>query len=83
MIWQDIVIAVGQWFFAVSLLPTLFSKNELPPLTTSIPTGTILLVFGATFYTLGLTNAWISSVVVALVWLAIGFRKLKGRLDYE
>jgi hypothetical protein len=74
MIWQDLVIAIGQWFFAITLLPTLFSK-ELPPYFTSIPTGMILIIFGFTFGTLSLWNSAISSIVVGCVWLSIAIKK--------
>ena len=74
MQWQDIVIAVGQWFFAITLLPTLFS-SQLPPIKTSCPTGIILIVFGFTFMTLGLWNSSISSFVVGGVWLVIAVKR--------
>ena len=71
--WQDKVISTGQWFFAATLLPTLLSE-QLPPLTTSVPTGAILLTFSATFATLRLRNSSLSSLVVGCVWLGIAVK---------
>lgn len=78
MIWQDAVITAGQWFFALSLIPTLLSE-DLPPLLTSISTGLILIIFGLTFYTLDLWNSGISSTIVGLIWLMITFKKIKSQ----
>jgi len=71
--WQDKVISMGQWFFAVTLLPTILGE-QLPPLSTSVPTGLILVVFSATFATLRLKNSSLSSLVVGCVWLGIAVK---------
>ena len=76
MIWQDWVITIGQYFFAITLLPTLFSRS-LPPIKTSFPTSLILYSFAFTFSTLGLFHSTLSSLVVATVWLAIAIKKFK------
>lgn len=74
MIWQDIVISSGQWVFFISLLPTLFSR-DLPPYLTSIPTGIILIIIGIAFATLGLINSMLSVFAVGLIWLLIALKK--------
>ena len=73
--WQDKVLAFGQWFFALTLLPTLLGE-QLPPLSTSVPTGLILLTFGGTFATLRLGNSSLSSFVVGMVWLSIAAKSI-------
>ncbi len=75
MIWQDMVIGGGQWFFALALIPMLRSEAK-PPLATSIPTGLALLVFAGTFLTLDLWHSALSSAVVGAMWLVIAGQRM-------
>lgn len=72
MTWQDGVIAGGQWFFVLTLLPL---WKEPPPMLTAVPTGLILGLFAFAFATLGLTNAALSSVASCSMWCALGVRR--------
>jgi len=74
--WQDIVIAVGQWIFAIALIPALRAKGkDKPPISTSLLTGTILIIFAFTFFTLNLWNAAVSALVVSVCWFTLVIQK--------
>lgn len=51
MIWQDIVIAAGQFAFIVALLPSIFGPQK-PHRSTSLLTAAVLTGFALTFVTL-------------------------------
>ena len=72
--WQDIVIAMGQWFFAATLVPM---WKEPPPLKTSVPTGIILAAFAFAFGTKGMFNATVSSSICGLMWLALAAKRTR------
>ncbi|MGM0482405.1 MAG: hypothetical protein ACQEP6_00870 [Patescibacteria group bacterium] len=76
MIWQDIVLSVGQWVFILALLPSLLSKDK-PALMTSVITGTVLAVFAFTFSTLALWASAVSTGAVSLVWFILAFQKYR------
>lgn len=74
MIWQDLVISIGQFVFIVSLMPTLLSK-DIPPIKTSLPTGLFLLLFGFSFLTLGMYMASLTSTINGIEWLILSYQK--------
>lgn len=76
MVWQDIGIMIVQWAALVALLPTLWSKDK-PPILTSIFTGTLLVALGFIFSTLHFWSSMISSLAVGIIWLVIGFQKYR------
>lgn len=76
--WQDYVMSVGQVLFIIALLPTIFDRNNKPPLSTSALTSSILFTFAFCFYTLGAKYSCVTSLGVAIVWAIIFFQKLKS-----
>ncbi len=74
MHWQDIVISVGQYIFALALLPSIFSADK-PALSSSVLTAVVIIVFGATYVTLGMWSSAIASAVLALGWSVLAFQK--------
>lgn len=74
--WQDQVIAAGQWFFVAALLPSILDKDGKPSLWTSASTAVILTIFGGTFLTLDMKAAGYSSMASALAWWILFFQKL-------
>lgn len=76
MSWQDVVIAAGQWFFVLTLIPM---WNEPPTWKTSVPTGLILAVFAVAFASLGLWNATLSAAAVSAMWGALAIRRIARR----
>ncbi len=74
--WQDWVLAIGQIFFLLALLPSVFSSDK-PSKYSSAPTAMVLYLFSYTFYTLGLTWGAITSFLVGVIWTVLFFQKLK------
>ena len=75
MTWQDIVLSVGSWLFLIALLPSIFGKDK-PPLFTSLLTGTVLIVFAITYYTLHLGLSVVSTATLGIAWLTLALQKL-------
>ena len=74
MTWQDIVLAVGSWIFIFALFPSLFSKDK-PPVSTSVLTGSVLLIYTVVYFTLHLWLSVASTGLLAVAWLALGAQK--------
>src|SRR3954465_1588288 len=70
MSWQDWVIGVGQFLFALALVPAI-RASEKPPLSTCALTAALLMAFCAAYASLGL---WLAASSVALfsgMWTAL------------
>lgn len=76
--WQDIVIAIGSLVFAAALIPSVVSKDK-PALWTSLMTGTVLIVFTATYASLDLWYATATTALTAVLWLVLAAQKLTRR----
>ena len=74
MTWQDIVLSVGSWIFIVALLPSLFGKDK-PPISTSLLTGVVLLIYTFVYSTLHLWLSMASTGVLGVAWLVLGAQK--------
>jgi len=74
MIWQDIVLGGAQIFFAISLLPSVFSKDK-PALATSVMTSFMLYVIGYVNFTLNLYGASGGLFIVATLWGILAIQK--------
>ena len=68
--WQDIVLMVGGFIFAVALFPSIFSQHK-PSRTTCLMTGVVLIAFTVTYATLDLTLATISTALTAGCWFIL------------
>lgn len=73
--WQDIVMTIGQFVFAVALIPTIRAK-EKPAWTTCLSTATVLSVYVPTLYSLELYISVIATVLVALCWWILFFQSI-------
>ena len=78
MTWQDIVLSVAQVIFAGALLPSVFGKDK-PALTTSLVTGSLLIVLVFTFYTLELWFSAGSTAFLSAVWFVLALQKFKNK----
>jgi hypothetical protein len=74
MPWQDIIITIGTFIFAIALIPTLRSKDK-PPVSTSLTTGITLIVFALTFASLGLWFSCIMNLFTGSLWLTLALQK--------
>ena len=78
LVWQDLVLMVGQFVFFLSLIPIVRSK-EKPPLLASIPTAIVLTVYIPTLWSLHLYISVISTILVTLGWWVIAIQKILQR----
>ena len=76
LIWQDVVLSVGQLVFAVALVPAIRAK-EKPPLITSVMSGLVLATFAVAFATLGLWFSAATVAVVSVLWLVVAYQTLR------
>lgn len=76
MIWQDIVLAIGQInFIIVELIVVSSGRNDKPKSKASFITSFWLFVFCGLFFTLGLWFAFITALCNATLHTVIGIQK--------
>lgn len=80
MTWQDIVLSIGSWVFIVALVPSILGKDK-PPASTSLLTGGILLIYVAVYYSLHLWVSVVSTGMLGLAWLFLGYQKFPKKSD--
>jgi len=76
MLWQDWVISIGGVIFAIALIPSVIGQDK-PALSTSLMTGTVMITFAVTYFTLSL---WFSSVTIFIggsLWLVLAVQKYR------
>jgi hypothetical protein len=73
--WQDIVLAIGSFVFALALIPSIISKDK-PALWTSLLTGSVLFVFTVTYATLSLWYATVTTAFSASLWVVLAIQKI-------
>jgi uncharacterized membrane protein len=74
MHWQDLIFTVGQIIFVFALIPTIRGKSK-PALSSSIITGSILLILALTYLTLGLWFSTLASIATSANWWILAFQK--------
>jgi len=77
--WQDWIIGVGQLFFFIALLPSVFSAHK-PHRWSSLMTGIVLLVFAYTFWSLGLLWGAATSALVGFTWFLLFVQKIRAKV---
>ncbi len=75
MPWQDYVLTAGAWIFIIALIPAIRGK-EKPPVSTSIITGSILVVYALVYATLGLWISVVSTSALSISWFALAVQKM-------
>lgn len=75
---HDYIFSIGNAIMALALLPSLLSKDK-PALKTSLLTGTILAIFSATFYSLGLYLSCCMLAISSALWLTLAYQKYKSK----
>jgi len=78
MRWQDIIMMIGGFIFAVALVPSVRSKDK-PALSSSLTTGTVLLVFCVCYATLDLWLAFSSTILTVIMWYILAYQKMKSK----
>ena len=74
MIWQDVVLTFGQFIFSIALLPTIFGKDK-PTFATSVMTGTVMVVYVYTLYTLDLYLSTFATALTATCWITLAYQR--------
>lgn len=71
--WQDIIFLAGNVFSLAVLVPTLRDEMANVPLGTALPSALIGLVYGTTFFTLGMDLSAAGAVLTGLMWSVIAY----------
>lgn len=77
MIWQDYIITVGCFGFALALLPSIFGKNK-PSKASCLITVVLLTIISFAFATLKLWLSMASELIAIIAWLILYFQQIKG-----
>lgn len=67
IVWQDIVLMIGGFIFAPSLIVSIVKDAEIP-LMTSLPTAIVLTAFVLCYVTLKLRLAAFATALTAICW---------------
>jgi len=73
--WQDTVLAVCGFVFAIALIPTCVDKRSKVHLGTSLLNTNLLLVNAIVYASLGLWYSFASCLLVSLQWAYIAFAR--------
>lgn len=76
MHWQDIVLTAGGVIFIIALIPSVLSKDK-PALSSSIMTGTVLIIFAYVYFTLSLWFSTLTTAITGIIWFILAAQKLK------
>ena len=71
MMWQDLVFLTGSVLSLVVLVPTLRDSMASVPLGTAAPSAALGLLYGATFFSLGMTLSGAGSLLTGAMWSGI------------
>jgi len=74
MIWQDIVIMIACFGFAIALIPSIRGKQK-PAKSSCILTIALLLAIAVCFATLGLWLSMTSEITAIIAWGILLFQK--------
>ncbi len=70
VIWQDVVLMIGGFIFAPSLIVSIVNHTEIP-IATSLPTALVLTAFVVCMFTLKLKLAALANVLTAVCWYVL------------
>nr|WP_321111308.1 hypothetical protein [Halorussus salinisoli] len=69
--WQDLVFLAGSVFSILFLAPTLKDHTARVPLGTSLPSAALGVVYGASFYSMGMAFSASGSFLTGVLWAGI------------
>ena len=75
LIWQDVVLMIGGFIFAPSLVVSIIQETNIP-IMTSLPTALVLTVFVGCYITLKLRLAAFATSLTALCWYILFFMEI-------
>lgn len=76
--WQDVVFLAGSVFSILVLAPTLKDSMSHVPLGTSLPSSLLGVVYGGTFFSMGMTFSAGGSLLTGLLWGLIAIVRSPG-----
>lgn len=79
MMWQDGIFLFGSVFSLLVLVPTLRDSTANIPLGTTLPSASLALVYGTTFFSLGMTLSATGSFLMGLTWSLVAFLRSPHR----
>lgn len=77
MQWQDVVMTLGQFIFAFSLIPTIKAKQK-PAWTTCLMSSIVLTIYVPTLWSLNLHISVAATVLVAIGWWTLFFQSWRN-----
>ncbi len=77
MQWQDVVMTLGQFTFAFSLIPTIKAEQK-PAWTTCLMSSIILTIYVPTLWSLNLYISVVATVLVAIGWWTLFFQSWRN-----
>lgn len=75
MTWQDITIGIGQFMFAVALIPAIRDPRNKPPISTCMATFILLIVFAFAYSSMQMWITTASVLLCACGWFALAWQQ--------
>lgn len=75
MQWQDILITIGSWIFAIALVPSILNRTSKPALSSSLITASILTIYVVVYASLRFWGSAASTALVAAAWWILAYQK--------
>ena len=79
--WQDLVFLAGSVLSLLVLVPTLRDSMASVPLGTAAPSAALGLLYGATFFSLGMTLSGAGSLLTSAMWSCIALLRSPNPVD--
>lgn len=80
MSWRDLILTAGTFVFIIGLLPSVLGKDK-PALSTSLITGTTLLVFTIIYATLSLWLTTLLTAIISGLWFTLAVQRIRMKFD--
>ena len=80
MIWQDVVMTLGQFAFGIALIPTI-KANQPPTKGTCLTTAVIATIYVPTLLSLGLKVSFLATILVATNWWILFYQSYRQELQ--
>ncbi len=81
--WQDFVFLAGSIFSLLVLVPAIRDSTASIPLGTSLPSASIGIIYGTTFFSLGMTMSAAGSLLTGVMWSVIATLRSPHPFDHH
>lgn len=79
---QDIILTAGSLVFIAALIPTILGQGK-PEISTSLTTGTVLIVFSGVYISLDLWFSAVTTFITALCWFTLVAQKKRQDISHK